>query len=39
MDPAIHGGGPVKKVLIVLAVLSLGVAALAFMRSRQATES
>jgi len=29
----------VKKVLILLALLSLGVAALAFMRSRQSTES
>lgn len=28
-----------KKVLILLALLSLGVAALAFIRNRQATES
>jgi hypothetical protein len=39
MEPAEPRGGPVKKVLVILALLSLGVAALAMIRSRRAAES
>jgi hypothetical protein len=39
MVPVEPGGGSVKKVLVILAVLSLGVAALALIRSRRSAES
>jgi len=35
MAPADPGGGPVKKLLLILAILSLGVALLAAIRNRR----
>jgi len=36
MGPTPRGGATVKKLILVLAILSLGVAAFAIMRSRRA---